>query len=196
VTGSGRYWVCSSQQISANANSGWAFTGWSDGKHRTILARSQCRLVAQPIRRASRKTCRDRSAGESLLLVGALVVLAPIWLALMSDFGGCEQLLDVHKLERRQRTEPAHDHSAGRWCAVHRELPAGIWNDHGGGESSEWWHRQRRRFIPVRFFAADLCQCEQWLDFTGWGDGNSSNPRTITVPSGGATYRCHFPSPI
>ena len=31
VTGSGTYPVCSSQQISAAANSGWTFTGWSDG---------------------------------------------------------------------------------------------------------------------------------------------------------------------
>jgi hypothetical protein len=31
VTGGGTYLVCSSQQISASANSGWTFTGWSDG---------------------------------------------------------------------------------------------------------------------------------------------------------------------
>jgi hypothetical protein len=28
--------------------------------------------------------------------------------------------------------------------------------------------------------------------FTGWGDGNTQNPRTITVPSGGATYTANF----
>ena len=28
--------------------------------------------------------------------------------------------------------------------------------------------------------------------FTGWSDGNTQNPRTITVPSGGATYTANF----
>ena len=31
ATGNGTYPVCSSRQISASANSGWTFTGWSDG---------------------------------------------------------------------------------------------------------------------------------------------------------------------
>jgi len=30
-----------------------------------------------------------------------------------------------------------------------------------------------------------------WI-FTGWSDGNTQNPRTITVPSGGATYTANF----
>ena len=28
--------------------------------------------------------------------------------------------------------------------------------------------------------------------FTGWADGNTDNPRTVTVPSGGATYTANF----
>ena len=35
VTGSGTFNVGSSQQISANANNGWSFTGWSDGGEQT-----------------------------------------------------------------------------------------------------------------------------------------------------------------
>ena len=28
--------------------------------------------------------------------------------------------------------------------------------------------------------------------FTGWNDGNATNPRTVTVPAGGVTYTAYF----
>ena len=48
-----------------------------------------------------------------------------------------------------------------------------------------------RRLRAVVLLTVACAAAVGWT-FLGWSDGNTANPRTITVPAGGATYTANF----
>jgi hypothetical protein len=191
VTGSGRYWVCSSQQISANANSGWAFTGWSDGSTdnpRTItVPAGGATYTASFSQTAVIAVQASPSTGGSVGGTGTYLVGTNVQIS--AGANSCWTFTswnDGNAQNPRTITVPAggalytanFQQASGTITVEVNPANGGIAN--GGGS------------YPCGSSQQISASANSGWTFTGWGDGNSSNPRTITVPSGGATYVATF----
>jgi len=122
VNGGGTYTVGSQPEISASANTGWTFTGWSDGNTQNP------RTVTIPSGGASYTADFQQSTATVTVLVN----------------------------------------------------PSNSGTVNGGGTYASGSQ-------PEISASANT----GWT-FTGWSDGNTQNPRMITVPSGGASYTANF----
>jgi len=198
VNGGGTFAVGSQQQISASASSGWTFTGWSDGNTqnpRTITVAS-----------GGTTYTADFSQQESQQAATITVAASPASGGTVNGGGtfavGSQQQISASASSGWTFTG---------WSDGNTQNPRTITVASGGTTYTADFSQQEATITVVAnpasggtvneggTFAVGSQQqisasASSGWTFTGWSDGNTQNPRTITVASGGMTYTADFSS--
>jgi len=192
VSGGGTYTVGLSQQISATANSGWTFTGWSDGNT------SNPRTITVP-------------SGGATYTANFTQQTATISVVASPSNGGTVGGGGTYAVGASQQISATANSgwTFTGWNDGNTSNPRTITVPSGGATYTANFTQQTATISVVASpsnggtvggggtFTVGASQqisatANSGWTFTGWSDGNTSNPRTITVPSGGATYTAHF----
>ncbi|MBA2744502.1 MAG: hypothetical protein H0U43_09410, partial [Chthoniobacterales bacterium] len=190
VTGGGVYPVGSTQQLTAKPTTSWKFTSWGDGNTtnpRTIVVNSGGRTyTAKFVETATIKAVASPLQGGSVTGGGTYVV------------GAKRQLTAV----------PSTSWKFTTWGNGSTANPRTITVKSGGGSYTA-------KFIETAVITGEASPPEggsvtgggtfpvgstqkitavpntSWK-FSSWANGSTANPRTITVPAGGATVTGNF----
>jgi len=197
VSGGNTYNVGSSQQISATANNGWTFTGWSDGgaqAHNIIVPVGGATYTANFAQNSPETATIAVQAspanggsvsGGGTYNVGASQQISatvnPGWTFVSWSDGGAQ----THNI-----TVPV---GGGTYTATFTQNPTPMASimvqvnlTNGGTVSGGGIYN-----VGSSQQITANANSGGWV-FSGWSDGNKQNPRAITVPAGGATYMANF----
>jgi hypothetical protein len=194
VTGGGTLNVGSQVQISATPNTGWTFTGWNDGSTqnpRTIT------VPSNEVAYAANFT--TNTAVVTLILIGSPPNGGTVSGGGTFEIGTQDQISatanngwtfaqwnDGNTQNPRTITVPSNDVAYVADFVTNTAVITllAVPSDGGtvkGGGAIEIGSQVEISATPDTGWA-----------FTGWNDGSTQNPRTITVPSGGGAYAASF----
>jgi len=192
VGGGGTYPVGSQQQISASSNSGWSFTGWSDGNTQNP------RTVTVP-------------SGGATYTANFQQSTATITVQANPSNGGTVGGGGTYPVGSQQQisASPNSGWSFTSWSDGNTQNPRTITVPSGGATYTANFQQSTATITvqpnpsnggtvggggayPVGSQQQISASPNSGWSFTGWSDGNTQNPRTVTVPSGGATYTANF----
>ena len=188
VSGDGMYAIGSSQQISAVANGGWVFTGWSDGgaqTHNITVSSGGETYTAnfQPtatITVQANPSTAGSVSGSGTYEVGSAHQISAAaksgWVFTGWSDGGAQ----THSI-----TVPSTNITYTATFSPTAAITAKSNPSSGGTVSGGGTY-------PVGNNVQITASANSGWVFTGWSDGNTQNPRTITVPVGGTTYTANF----
>jgi hypothetical protein len=195
VTGGGTFAVGSFQQISATANGGWTFTGWNDG------VTTSPRTVEVPTSGTGYTGDFSQTGQETATLT---VVANPSNGGVVSGGGtftvGSSQQISATANSGWTFTS---------WSDGTTTNPLTVVVPSGGASYTANFSQQTATLTVLAnpsnggavsgggTFAVGSSQqisatTNAGWTFADWSDGVAANPRTVTVPSGGATYTADF----
>ncbi len=192
VSGAGTYPVGTNVQISATANSGWTFTGWSDGNSSNpraiiVLAGGATYTANFSQQTAVITVLANPTNGGTVTGAGAYPVGANVQISAMANSGWKFTGWNGGSTNNPYTiTVPA---GGATYTANFSQQTAVITvqaNPTNGGTVTG------AGTYPVGTNVQISATANSGWKFGNWSDGNSSNPRTITVPVSGATYIANF----
>jgi hypothetical protein len=194
VTGGGTFPVGSTQQISATATNGWAFTGWNDDhpdNPRTITVTTNGpTYIAGFVLTAQLTVQANPVVGGSVTGGGTFPVGSTQQIAATANSGWAfTGWNDGNQDDPRTITVTTNGASYSAGFVLTAQLtvqanPATGGFVTGGGT------------FPVGSTQQISATATNGWVFAGWNDGNRDNPRAVTVTTNAATYTAQFQAAI